>query len=162
VTLQVLAVLVREYLGLIDRASDLPPYELLDRCAKLLPRIYVAGLELPDIEPDDAAGPPSVDSPIATLATRLGRYDHYWEVFDPYVDEPAVVGSLSDDLADIYIDLAAALLEYDAGRIANAHWMWRFDLHGHAGDHLVDALRALHRLMHDRMKPDFDPAGDAA
>jgi len=156
------AALVREYVTLINSADELSPYELLSTCRTLLPRIYAVGVQLPEIEPDDTSGPPEVESPYDALASRFGKLDHYREVFDPFAADPPVFGSLSDDLADVYIDLAAGLIEYDAGRVANAQWTWRFVLREHAGDHLVGALKAIHWLLDERMDPEFDPTGGAA
>jgi uncharacterized protein DUF5063 len=149
--------LVREYVALLDRAREMKPHALLLACGKLLPRIYSAGLALPDIDPDDSAAEASVPSP--TLPS-LGRFDLYSEIYDPYVDEPPVMGSLADDLSEIYADLATPLREFDAGRVANAIWSWRFNITSHCGDHLVDALRAIHRAVNAHMPSDYDPGTD--
>ena len=85
----------------------------------------------------------------------LGKYDAYHEVFDPYVDEAPVVGLISDDLADIYLDLVSPLVAFEAGRVNDAIWEWRFGLRGHCGDHLVDTMRAIHRLVHNHMPHDY-------
>jgi len=132
--------LVREYVTTIDRASQSQPHELLSSCARLLSRIYSAGLDLPDVQPTDDDVDAEVASPMAKLTSLFGRYDNYFEVFDPFVDEKPVVGSLADDLADIYLDLARPLAAFDAGRTSDALWTWKFNLQGHCGDHLVDAL----------------------
>jgi hypothetical protein len=149
--------LAREYVALLDGARAMQPHELLLACGKLLPRIYSAGLALPSVEPDDTTVQTSVPSPILP---SLGRFDFYSEIYDPYVDEPPVMASLADDLSDIYTDLAAPLREFEAGRVANAIWSWRFNITGHCGDHLVDALRAIHRAVNHQMPPDYDPGTD--
>lgn len=148
------AALAREFLVLLDRAADMRPHELLLACARLLPRIYAVGLNLPDVEPDDTTVPDSVPHP--TLPS-FGKFDIYSEIFDPYVHDEPVMASLAHDLSEIYSDLAGPLREFEAGRIANAIWSWRFNLTGHCGDHLVDALRAIHRAVHDHMPSDYDP-----
>ncbi|HEY6556594.1 MAG TPA: DUF5063 domain-containing protein [Polyangiaceae bacterium] len=148
------APLAREFVDLLDGAADMRPHELLLACARLLPRIYTAGLSLPDVEPDDTIAPRSVPAP--TLPS-FGKFDVYSEIYDPYVHDEPVMGSLTDDLSDIYSDLAAPLREFEAGRVANATWSWRFNLMGHCGDHLVDALRAIHRAVHDHMPSEYDP-----
>jgi hypothetical protein len=58
--------------------------------------------------------------------------------------ETPVVGSLSDDLADIYRDVVTGLRAYDRGDRAGAVWEWRFNLHAHWGAHATGAMRALH------------------
>jgi Domain of unknown function (DUF5063) len=148
------APLAREFTILLNRAAEMRPYDLLVACASLLPRIYTAGLNLPEVEPDDASSPEPVPHP---SLPSLGRFDIYSEVYDPYVHVEPVMASLALDLAEIYSDLAGPLHEFDAGRIANAIWSWRFNLRGHCGDHLVDALRAIHRAVHDHMPSDYDP-----
>jgi len=77
--------------------------------------------------------------------------DVYWEVYEPLVqvaDSDAVVaGSLSEDILDIYMDVARGLAYLEAGLVADAVWHWRFTRETHWGDHAVDALRALQRAM---------------
>ena len=154
--------LVREYLLVIDRAADSTPHSLLGSCARLLPRIYSAAMELPDVEPetDDLSSEGDAVSPMPTLQPLFGRYDGYFEVYDPYVEDEPVMSSLADDLADIYLDLARPLGAFDAGHVADAVWSWRFNVRGHCGDHLVDALRAIHRLVNDHMPSDYVPGAD--
>ena len=103
-----------------------------------------------------------VESPVHRPGHLLGRHDSYFEVFDPYVDEPPVVGSLADDLADIYLDLARPLRLFDRGRVADATWEWVFSMRSHCGDHLVDALRATHRALNSHMPSDYVAGGDEA
>ena len=62
-------------------------------------------------------------------------------------DDAVVCGSLSDDILDVYSDVAGGLAAFDAGLIADAVWHWRFTRETHWGDHAVDALRALQRAM---------------
>jgi hypothetical protein len=70
------------------------------------------------------------------------------EVFDPYAEPPeaVVLGSLADDVGDIYLDLADGLELWAAGNLAAAVWEWRFGLESHWGQHLTGALRAIHAL----------------
>ena len=128
----------------------------LNACARFLPRIYAAGLELPDVEPTAE----DIASGSVRPTFQFGRFDIYWEIFDPYeLDEP-VAGSLADDLGDIYADLVEPLVAFDAGREADAVWQWKFNVRGHCGDHIVDALRAIHRAVHDHMTDDYNPQGE--
>ncbi|HJT19778.1 MAG TPA: DUF5063 domain-containing protein [Nitrospira sp.] len=145
--------LVRRYVRAVDRASESTPLALLTLCARLLPHIYAAALELPDVEPatDELERTGESPSPMARLRSLLGRYDEYFEVYDPYVETGPIIGSLADDLADIYLDLVRPLAAFDAGETADAIWSWRASLHGHCGDHLVDAMRAIHRAVNFHM-----------
>lgn len=145
------AALVREYRQLVDHAEPRGAHAFLRDCARLLPRIYSAGIDLPNFEPEEEGGERSVRASVAKLRSLLGEYDSYWEIFDPYEDEPPVCGSLSDDLSDIYQDLVRPLMEFEEGRVRTAVWDWKFNINGHAGDHLVDAMRAIHRLIQGRV-----------
>lgn len=154
--------LVREYVALVDRANAGSAYAFLRSCASVLPRIYATGLDLPDSSPTGDETEPVIESPLRRLGDLLGRYDTYSEVFDPYIDEPPVSVSLADDLADVYLELARPLRVFDNGRVADATWDWAFAIRGHCGDHLVDALRAIHRALNSHMPFDYVADGDAA
>ena len=81
-------------------------------------------------------------------AARL-PFDHYGMIFDPLIvppEEPCI-GSLSDDLADIYRDLVSGLRAYERGDRAEAIWQWRFGLQHHWGGHATCAIRALHEWL---------------
>jgi hypothetical protein len=54
-------------------------------------------------------------------------------------------------------DLGNSLVTFDAGNQAQAIWQWKFDIAGHCGDHIVDALRSIHRAVSDHMSPDYAP-----
>jgi hypothetical protein len=130
-------------------------------CSRLLPRIYAAGIELPDPEltPDDVElNPDQLESPMSAIGQSLGKYDQYAEVFDPVFDREFLLTHLSDDLADIYSDLLVPLRWWDRGDDAartQALWQWKFNITGHCGDHLVDALRPIHRLVFNHMDPNY-------
>jgi hypothetical protein len=88
---------------------------------------------------------------MADLARLLGPWDLYSEVFDPCKETEAIHQTLSDDLADIYIDLKRELSVFDGGAVDDAIWSWRFTLAGHCGDHIVDAMRVIHRRIHEEV-----------
>lgn len=141
--------LARRYVAAIDQAEALGALGLLRVCADLLPRLYAAALALPP-PPMDAENltQSAVESPLARLSVLLAHeYNNYWEFFDPRVDDPPVAGWLADDLADIYLDIVRPLAGYDRGQVAAAVWQWRFDWRTHWGDHLVDGMRLIHRLV---------------
>ena len=88
----------------------------------------------------------------------LGKYDSYFEVFDPAFDTDAIQTMLSDDLSDIYTNLKRPLIKYESGEEPNqriAIWEWKFNIQTHCGDHLVDALRPIHRLVYDHLDPEY-------
>jgi hypothetical protein len=116
---------------------------LVDTRERLL-ALYAAGCKLPAVQPPEGIKDSPDPKPVAT--PPFGTFDTYWEVFDPYVADEPVAGSLSDELAEIYADVqrGLALWDRDVPRAA-AIWEWRFHFDRHWGDHAVDVLRALHR-----------------
>lgn len=147
--------LVRQYRDLLEEAHSRKPYEVLTACATLLPRIYAAGLNLPKANPDPSPSRSDVGPRPTGVSHSLGRYNKYWSVFDPVFDQAASMAFLSNDITEIYENLVGSLIDYDAGRREAAVWQWKFDLQTHCGDHLVDVLRPIHRLVHDHMPRDF-------
>jgi len=117
-----------------------------------LTNLYAAALELPPAWNEELA-----DQPIAksvgedeclevTVACRRLPFDLYGEVFNtlPVPPEQPVVGSLTDDITDIYRDVITGLREYESGRRAQAVWEWGSGLRQHWGGHATGAIRALH------------------
>lgn len=153
--------LTRDYVALVDACASGSLRDFLVACARLLPQIYAVGIELPDPElpEDDFELPPDeLKSPMSAIGELLGKYDEYAEVFDPVIDREFLLTHLSDDLADIYSDLLVPLRWWDRGGGAartQAVWQWKFNITGHCGDHLVDALRPIHRLVYDHLNPDY-------
>ena len=70
----------------------------------------------------------------------------YGEVFDPLTipSEEPVIGSIADDIIDIYRDVVTGLRAYRLGDLANARWEWAFNFAHHWGEHATGAIRALH------------------
>ena len=58
--------------------------------------------------------------------------------------EKAVVGSLADDIADIYRDVVSGLRAFQSGLRAEAIWEWGFNFRDHWGRHATEAIKALH------------------
>jgi hypothetical protein len=157
----------RQFVALIDAYQSYPASDLLRRSHALLPSLYAAALALPE-KPDEAFDevsdeyePPAhnrVEQVRRTdrwralhdgLAKHIGQeWNRYREAFDPYESPPEepVTGSLADDLADIYLDLARAESLWEAGDPDAAVWDWQFHFQQHWGEHATGALRALHAL----------------
>lgn len=162
------AQLAEEFCTLVEGASSSEAELFLHTLHGLLPRLYSSGLDLPSTEvlflPDregseDDAVPntsPDPDRPTheawAQLATMLGRLFgercHYREIFDAYApdSDEEVIGSLADDVADIYGEVVAGLRKWRRGDTGEALWAWRFSLEAHWGEHLTGALRAIFSL----------------
>src|SRR5215216_1641331 len=106
------------------------PEAQLDQIHRLLPRAYLAALQLPDTsvlfdDHDDSperkpgpthpviAPPPGFDQ----LANFLGMRRFYREVFDPYAEpsDGEGTGDIIDDLGDIYRDLQRGLVHWQSG-----------------------------------------------
>lgn len=121
-------------------------------CLIRLLELYRAGIDLPPEWSDELQGRADVE-PVgdaewrkAYEASRRLPLDHYSDNFDPTIvpaDAP-VIGSVSDDLADIYREVVTGLRAYNRGDRAGAIWEWSFGLHSHWGMHATGAMRALH------------------
>ncbi|HET9956088.1 MAG TPA: DUF5063 domain-containing protein [Polyangiaceae bacterium] len=133
------------------------PAEQLDQIHRILPRVYSAALQLPDVSTvfanDDereleAAQPVVVPPGLAQLAEFLGERRFYREVYDPYAEptEGECTGDLIDDLGDIYQDLRGGLVHWENGEPREALWAWRFNFQIHWAEHATSALRALFAL----------------
>jgi len=110
---------------------------------ELLMTLYISAANLPEAEPETTES--SLDiSEAAAIRFAEQIPTTYWEIFDPYADADSVCGDLVDDLSDIAADLRDGMKEYEAGSFRNAIFEWRFGLNNHWGQHVVDALRALH------------------
>ncbi len=121
---------VRGYVALIEGAADLRAYDILVQAAILLPGIYALGMTIPNVNPKTEE-PVAYDGPsvMGILLDKFGKYDAYFEIFDPTEDKDRVVGSLSDDLADIYSNLKGPLDAYARGQRSDALWQCRFNIY---------------------------------
>lgn len=146
------AVRAREFCELIDGSHEHAREDFAVAVRSALPKLISGVVELPvtEIETDDWPLPSrSADwyTIRPQLEALLGDWDEYREIFDPYsgLDEEPVIGSLSDDLGDIYVDLMEGLDAHDAGCVpGDAVFHWRFGFWTHWGEHATGALRALH------------------
>jgi hypothetical protein len=140
----------RKYCKLIEECENIPNDKFVYECLYSLSILYNLGIQLPDIEPaTEGVFTATLESKMAELIDKLKERDPYAHVFDPYEDKEVCMTSLSDDLADIYSDIKEPLILYDKNEKGNqqdAIWQWRFNIHGHCGDHIVSALTALHRI----------------
>ena len=138
-----------------------------------LTNLYAAALELPPAwneelaDQSDAKSVGEDECRAVTVACRRLPFDLYGEVFDtlPVPPEQPVVGSLTDDITDIYRDVITGLREYESGRRAQAVWEWGSGLRQHWGKHATGAIRALHCWLAsnaaDRLAAEAEPS-DAA
>jgi hypothetical protein len=122
------------------------------QCLIRLLELYRAAIDLPPAWSDELERRADVERvddaewQKACEASRRIPLNYYSDVFDPTEppSDAAVVGSISDDLADIYRDTVTGLRAYRRGDRAGAVWEWSFGLHSHWGAHATGAIRALH------------------
>ena len=150
--------LTREYISIIENvSSEINPHDFLSKCRMLLLQIYALGIQLPDTEPENTEiSKTGYSLPVLSIGKLLGKYDMYNKVSDPIFDENIVTASISDDLVDIYRDLKDPLSDYDNNQRGNAIWSWKFNIQGHCGEHIVDSLRTIHRLVNNHMSTDYN------
>lgn len=136
----------RAYCQFVRDADDYAPASRLKIAAQRLATLFATSLSLPDVRPAAETPEPSVDRP---RWTGFDSHETYWEIDDPLELEAGsvVCGSLSDDILDIYSDVAGGLALFDDGHVRDAVWHWRFTRDVHWGDHAVDALRVLQRAI---------------
>lgn len=114
--------------------------------------LYAAALALPE-PPDDVAAKPE---PLSSRPERpvgpmhfLSKIDllgirRYAYAFRPTVDADVLTdGDLADDLLSVRAWIAGGFKLFEAGQAGKAWWDWWWDLDGHAGHHLANALYVL-------------------
>lgn len=119
----------------------------LRRLRILLADIHAALLRLPEGFDESAPDPEGVSSEerrAIILRLKGLPFNHYREILDPFTDKEAVMGSLADDLADIYCDIQDGFEILKAGHPVGAAWQWRNQFQWHWGEHLTGAQRAIH------------------
>lgn len=142
---------------IIDNHDNFSPKEFVYKIADLLIHIYSTGLSLPEVKSFDFDQENSeritaieCTKICKEISQKLGKYNFYWNIFDPFEKSEPGCQMLGDDLADIYRDLKSGLMAYRRGTktdINLAHWEWRFGFYNHFGDHITDSLRALNRII---------------
>lgn len=146
-----------EYFKVIEKSTLLSRRQFLERAQGLVADLYRLALSLPRVEPDTADWPRDRISNeqwwviFNQLSQRLREANIYWLVFDPAEpkDHEAITQTLSDDLADIYRDLKNCMPSdgFEAFD-SDALWSLRFSFETHWGHHAVNALAAIHALLH--------------
>ncbi|MEO8737481.1 MAG: DUF5063 domain-containing protein [Edaphobacter sp.] len=148
--------IVANYCNVLERGSERPAEALLAIRHALI-ELYSASLDLPiapDPEYDDLPDRVSSEE-FERMRKKTGTYtkdDHFWICYDPFISPPEkpLCVSLSDGLADIWRDLKPGLLALaeDEHRSATAvFWDWKFGFDTHWGDHAVDSIWAIHKLL---------------
>ncbi len=112
-------------------------------------------------EPDP--GPDADLDPLRTnLANLLEGLDEYADVVDPVTTPELAQGSLSNDLADIALDLSHGLRHVDAGRTIEGLWWWQFSYLSSWGERAAASLRVLQSVLkHLRCDADEETVASA-
>ena len=130
------------YCRVIENFGSIKGNNLTSLLCSLL-ELYTKALSLPDVESDNEK---ETDFEISVPLINLKKYDHYWEVFNPYHFDEPVEASLSDDILDIYKDVKRGIFLYEKNEHIEAIWEWKVNFEIHWGSHAVDAIRALHSI----------------
>jgi hypothetical protein len=157
-------------LGVNETSSGSSPDTVVPELLVQLAQVSMAGAMLGAVtdvlvaerfEPD--AGPdPDADPLRLALAQLLTGVDDYAAIFDPLLPEEPFASRISDDVADIAIDLSYGLRHYEAGRADEALWWWQYSFLSHWGAQALSAQRALLSIVsHQRLDADADVAGEA-
>jgi hypothetical protein len=90
------------------------------------------------------------------VGSRL-PFQYYWEACEPHCldKETTALGDLDDDVADIYLDLKNALVNFEPGipeAREDALWHFHFDFNCHWGQHCISALKAIHAYLENLEK----------
>ncbi len=130
-----------------DLHGEVAAREALIRVSSL----YTAALQLPPAWSDALEDEPDVLRLPADECQRLTAIKHlpidmYGVVGNPLLlppDDPGI-GSVVDDLSDIYRDVVTGLRAYRAGNRAQAVWECAFGFTHHWGEHATGAIQAIH------------------
>lgn len=145
------------YCELIQCCPNIDKAEFVRRCTRALASLYSAALCLPVDTIDEWPLLPSkynvtqnlYRSVETVISSVLAEENTYWEVYNPYEPSEVLTTTLSDDLSDIYGELLPGLALFKKNRTRTTRMAvtdWTSGFKNHWGDHLVDALRSLHRL----------------
>jgi hypothetical protein len=138
-----------------------------ERILHSLSQLYACGHALAECGLDDGAPDlpdefDVIDDQYSVIAARLADYfatqNTYWCALQPTEPRPSekecVPGMLSDDLADIYRDVAPGIRAWQAQRddlLQTIVFDWKIPLfHSHWGRHAAEAMLPLHELVYDR------------
>jgi hypothetical protein len=153
------------YVQIIDRAGDDGLASLYKSLVDSLPALYRAAQRLPyppgdfeDLPESNRVTHEQWQEIFDLLSSTLGKEEDLYVTVEPRGEEnpPLLVGSLADDLADIYRDVKETLAHVatDEDQIAIL-WEARLAFWSHWGSHAVDALRIIHTQYADRRDPKF-------
>jgi hypothetical protein len=147
-----------EYCKYAEHASEIKSEELLIILQRLLPLLYLKATFIPELTPyfEESNEKFVTESDWSVVhdsfRKKLGSANDYLEVFDERMKESEgpVVGSLAENMADIYQDLKDFILLYQTGTMEvmnDAIWESKQNFENYWGQKLVNALRAIHKFI---------------
>ena len=156
------AAIANQFVDLVTRPGD-DADGFAERLLRVLTQLYAAALVLPAVEemdPNAEFRDPTEQEWRAVhqnVARMTGERDHYWLVSDPVdlrdLPTQPCCGSLADDCADIYRDVAGPLAAFNNGNLQHVDtmiWEWSTTLFEiHWGVHATQAIAALHRILYE-------------
>jgi hypothetical protein len=168
----------REYCDFIEKRDSFSEIETYQIAFRLLPRLFVNGMNLPDIfrfEYYNVYKCKEWAEVYHSFRKKLSRAnDEYPFVFDPYNDflpqnnkksqedwKKPIFSSLSDNLASIYDELLCGLKDWEASDNnvrRGIIWAWKWGFENHWGRHAADTITALHCLLFQHIRNEY---GDA-
>jgi hypothetical protein len=151
----------------IEHASELDGEEILKIFQRLFPLLYLKASVLPVFTPNFEEG----NEKFVTednwfnvhniLLLKFGSANDFPEVFDPRFSdsEGPVVGSLAENISDIYQDLKDFLILYQTGTseiMNDAIWECVLNFESFWGQKLLNSMRAMHNFIYSGEKIDTD------
>jgi hypothetical protein len=131
-----------EYCLFVEKSADYKPAEILDFIHKISALLYLKGLVLPMVEPEDTDASEryvteeQYEDILNILRAKFGTEDEFFFMdYDVAVEQNPVKGSLAEQCTDIYQDLKDFVLLYsknsalakenaiaDVKMLFNNHW----------------------------------------
>lgn len=141
----------------LESAEQKERVEFVDTMLKLLPLLYLKGILLPEMEPNDevelvdTVTEENYDIIRNNVALVMGEKDDYLDVFveDMKYSESPILVTVSENLADIYQDLKNFVNVYRDGTeetMSQAIVVCKENFETYWGQRLVNVMRALHEV----------------
>jgi hypothetical protein len=146
-----------EFCSFMERVGETDAKELVDKCSKLLPLLYLKAILIPVVSEEEywdleeSVTEEGYNALHDKLAIILGKHDVYLsaEMHEMKYSDTPVAASIGEDLADMYQDLANFLFVYREGveeYMGDALSKCRYAFDTYWGARLLSCLGAMHPL----------------
>lgn len=160
-----------QYCAFLEDLEGRSRNQFVDMAVKLLPLLYIKGVLLPDLEPDesvslqDTVTAENYDIVRSNIALTMGHYDDFLEVFveDMAYSDTPVLATVSEYMADIYQDIKnfAAVYRDSVTEVRmEALAECKDNFKHYWGQKLTCVLRALHDIRYNQKDEEDDYAAD--